>query len=345
VTTSAVIRQNQGYLSTLPLGVILAWHRDFAGGNGFEPALPPGWVPCNGQTLDDPESPFDGLAVPNLNGNTEAKQGGLFLRGASTSGVLQQDQMQSHNHAERTPHQHQIQLGNNTGAGPDVWVQHADPVGGDWGKYTTLPGTPLELGDPANSGTGGAPRHGRETRPANMSVLWIMKVKQVVAASALPAVLAEPRAPHGAIFVGADGHVGIGTSAPTAALHVAGDLNVTGDLIAKNVQDALSALQDAVAKLAAQAGAPVLVENGMQQISNASLSDGKPYRAQIKLTEKFRAAPAVHVALSALQPWSAGALVEATATSISPQGFVLQVAAASGAATVSASVSWLAIGA
>lgn len=70
-TTSADIR---------PIGTIQAWHADAAG----TPALPDGWVECNGQTLSDSRSPFDGETIPDLNGATEAAR--LFLRSNTTSG-------------------------------------------------------------------------------------------------------------------------------------------------------------------------------------------------------------------------------------------------------------------
>ena len=59
-----------------PIGTILPWHK-----NAFPvtPSLPPQWVECNGQTVADPESPFNGQTLPNLND-------GDFLRGNTTSG-------------------------------------------------------------------------------------------------------------------------------------------------------------------------------------------------------------------------------------------------------------------
>ena len=72
MSKSVVIKQNQGFLSTLPIGSIIAWHRDLLGENEYKPELPPGWVRCDGQILDDKESPFNGCQIPNLNGNPDA---------------------------------------------------------------------------------------------------------------------------------------------------------------------------------------------------------------------------------------------------------------------------------
>lgn len=60
----------------LPLGSIIAW-ADYITG---VPALTGGWVQCDGQTLSDADSPYNGQVIPNINGNN------YFLRGNSTSG-------------------------------------------------------------------------------------------------------------------------------------------------------------------------------------------------------------------------------------------------------------------
>jgi len=62
--------------AVVPIGSIIAWHKDKTG----VPALPAGWVECNGQTLSNPDSPLDGQDIPNLNGNNR------FLRGNNSSG-------------------------------------------------------------------------------------------------------------------------------------------------------------------------------------------------------------------------------------------------------------------
>ena len=60
----------------LPIGSISAWAKDIPG----MPALSEGWVECNGQVLDDPQSPLNGQTIPDLNRENR------FLRGNSTSG-------------------------------------------------------------------------------------------------------------------------------------------------------------------------------------------------------------------------------------------------------------------
>jgi len=63
-------------LGVVPIGGIIAWHKTFAN----TPALPAQFVECNGQTLSDAASVYNGQVIPNLNGNNN------FLRGNSTSG-------------------------------------------------------------------------------------------------------------------------------------------------------------------------------------------------------------------------------------------------------------------
>ncbi len=47
--------------------------------------LKEGWVECNGQTITDPDSPYYGATVPDLNGTTTGTK--RFLRGSTTSGA------------------------------------------------------------------------------------------------------------------------------------------------------------------------------------------------------------------------------------------------------------------
>lgn len=61
----------------VPVGAIIAWNKTSAG----TPALPDGWLECNGQTVFDTTSPYYTKTVPNLN------DANLFLRGAPASGA------------------------------------------------------------------------------------------------------------------------------------------------------------------------------------------------------------------------------------------------------------------
>lgn len=136
----------------VPIGSIIAWHKSLTG----TPALPPNWAECNGQTVTDTESPYYDEALPNLNGSS------LFLRGASASGSVQSDAFQGHYQPGTAIRSNVQPLGT---SGTPWTAVRADGVG-------TLIGR-----SPVSDGVNGTPRIASETRPANMSVVWIIKIK------------------------------------------------------------------------------------------------------------------------------------------------------------------------
>ncbi|MEW6516915.1 MAG: hypothetical protein AB1439_08430 [candidate division FCPU426 bacterium] len=126
----------------VPIGSIIAWHKNMPPG---APTLSSQWVECNGQTLSDPESVFDGQIIPDLNNQ------GRFLRGGSSSGVLQADDLKAHNHA----------IALDAGSG-----------GGQYPISNTLTDHTITWNSYIIGTTGGT-----ETRPKNMTIIWIMKIK------------------------------------------------------------------------------------------------------------------------------------------------------------------------
>ncbi len=140
-------------LPEIPVGTILAWHKSLSG----TPALPAGWAECNGQTIDDAESPYSGVVVPNLNGDPSgASSPGLgskerlFLRGGLTSGSGESDLFASHSHGYESE-------SNSTG-----W-------GGTNSGFTQVTETRDWKSTEATVGS--------ETRPKNMGVVWIIRIK------------------------------------------------------------------------------------------------------------------------------------------------------------------------
>lgn len=71
-TQKVVVEAGSGIV---PIGGIVAWDKTLAG----VPQALLLFVECNGQVLDDPDSPLDGQTIPNLNA-------GFFIKGAATSG-------------------------------------------------------------------------------------------------------------------------------------------------------------------------------------------------------------------------------------------------------------------
>lgn len=59
-----------------PIGAVVPWMKTITG----TPSLPAGWHECNGATISDADSPYNGTAVPDINGQN------YFLRGNTTSG-------------------------------------------------------------------------------------------------------------------------------------------------------------------------------------------------------------------------------------------------------------------
>ena len=92
-TAAVAAEVNANFLLMPPIGSIISWLKDFTN----TPALPDGWLECNGQTVDDAESVYDGQDLPDLNGDTGAKR---FLRGSTSSGDT--GGTETHNHGGAT---------------------------------------------------------------------------------------------------------------------------------------------------------------------------------------------------------------------------------------------------
>ncbi|MCP4129740.1 MAG: hypothetical protein GY754_01870 [bacterium] len=167
-----------------PVGSIQAWHKTLD--ESLE--IPAGWVECNGQVVNDTESDYDGLTVPDLNGE------GRFLRGGAVSGELEEDATAVNglgadsggSHAHSITEYYQIPLhgtstynpgsGDEGSSGGTTTTPSGNQSGlaytniGDQGLYYTM--TTNTTGSHSHSLTGDT-----ETRPSNMSVVWIMRIK------------------------------------------------------------------------------------------------------------------------------------------------------------------------
>ncbi|MCP4133661.1 MAG: hypothetical protein GY754_22020 [bacterium] len=137
-----------------PVGTIAAWHKNMTVKSGASsPPIPEGWVECNGLPVDDPESIYHGKATPKLNSpRYSGNSRGLFLRGHTKSGFFEIDIFEEHDH---------------TYSYPSFGTSGVDETGGHQ-VYRNH-----SFNDDEPSGLSG----GDETRPANMSVVWIMRIK------------------------------------------------------------------------------------------------------------------------------------------------------------------------
>lgn len=66
------------------------------------PYLPTGFVECNGQTLSDSSSLFNGKVIPNLNASGGGGAIKRFLRGSTTSGTTADNETHTHDMANHT---------------------------------------------------------------------------------------------------------------------------------------------------------------------------------------------------------------------------------------------------
>jgi len=150
-----------------PLPIFNQYHKSYTNATPISDE----WVECNGQTLADSDSPFNGLVVPNLNGdpaganspNMTTKEQ-CFLKGGLTSGTGQYHQFQNHFHSD----EQSITLDAVAGGSfakyvPDAWNGGATAY--------------LTIGNPVSNGVDTPLRAGADTHPTNMTVVWIMKVK------------------------------------------------------------------------------------------------------------------------------------------------------------------------
>jgi len=124
-----------------PIGSVIAWLKDYTN----TPALPSGWVECDGSAISDGDSVFDGQNAPDLNSTVGGGNKGRFLRGHTASGATEDSQNLAHTHT--------IDQGSSAGAGA-YWNREHSSVGA------------------ATNSDGGT-----EARPYNYSVVWIMRIK------------------------------------------------------------------------------------------------------------------------------------------------------------------------
>lgn len=152
----------------IPIGGIMWWYKNLTG----VPALPSGWVECNGQVLSDPDSLLNGRTMPNING------AGYFLRGSATAGTIQASQNLQHTHIQNS-HNHTQNAHNHAFYTPlysgGVWsIVLNGPAG--WNGYD---GGVIQTATPTNNVTTAVNQNsgGSEARPINISMVAIIRVK------------------------------------------------------------------------------------------------------------------------------------------------------------------------
>ncbi len=131
--------------AVVPVGSIMPWDDSITG----VPALPDRWQLCDGSEITDAASPMFGEFTKDLNGD------GRFLRGSATAGTLQDHAFQLHQHYD----------GTRAVGGAYVLADRGD----SGARNQTTAGYVAD--------GGGTPKTASETRPINMSVKFIVRIK------------------------------------------------------------------------------------------------------------------------------------------------------------------------
>ena len=159
----------------IPVGTITAWTPKITMYSNVNIDLPDGWLPCDGQSIEN--GPWAGRVTPDLNTN------GHFLRGGLKNSVMkfEEDQMQDHEHTDpghshiSPPHSHTYKDNHYDGT---VFVPNGDYYGYGLQDLTRPSDVTTVTINNAESNIGGVTssyRSGDETRPLNMKVIWVMK--------------------------------------------------------------------------------------------------------------------------------------------------------------------------
>ncbi len=138
-----------------PIGAIVAWHKSFAN----TPALPAGWVECDGSVLSDSASVYDGQTIPDLNGD------GAYIKGAATSGTVTGAHTKTIAEANLPSHTHAYES-----IVSAVAPGFKNVRTGALGKF---------IAETKESRTSGATGSGTalNIEPKNYTMVWIMRVK------------------------------------------------------------------------------------------------------------------------------------------------------------------------
>eukprot|EP00697_Spironema_sp_BW2_P009101 gnl/Spiro4/23884_TR11825_c0_g1_i1.p1 gnl/Spiro4/23884_TR11825_c0_g1~~gnl/Spiro4/23884_TR11825_c0_g1_i1.p1 ORF type:complete len:159 (+),score=11.84 gnl/Spiro4/23884_TR11825_c0_g1_i1:169-645(+) len=150
-----------------PIGTILPWYKGFRGNT----VLPDGYVECNGQTLVDGTA---SVVIPDLNNNN-----GRFLRGGTVAGNFQDDEVRSHNHGGATGGSCPRVQSSGGQVAQRVQMHLAPPGPVDTQRLAFAPHCHGVHEDVvAENHTHSIPSFGGdETRPKNMSVVYIIRYK------------------------------------------------------------------------------------------------------------------------------------------------------------------------
>ncbi|MCP4133371.1 MAG: hypothetical protein GY754_20555 [bacterium] len=151
-----------------PVGTIIAWQKNM----NSTPDLPGTWVECNGQTITDADSVYFGMNTQNLNGE------GRFLRGGSTSGIYQEDTTAINGLDIIAGGAHQHRYYDRHSDHDNSTPAHINLNGANLSGLNNYSTERLTYDEDNYNGFHDHDISGDyETRPVNMTVVWIMRIK------------------------------------------------------------------------------------------------------------------------------------------------------------------------
>lgn len=145
----------------VPVGTIQAWDKNLNG----TPELKDGWVECNGQSIDDSDSPYYGQNVPNLNGSGENSR---ILKGANISGTF--GGSTTHNHMWGS---NDTRFGN----GVKFMIKEGNHYDSRYTRSFDSEGNISSLSNYYDMLVGAYYTSKEETLPPYYEIVWIIKVK------------------------------------------------------------------------------------------------------------------------------------------------------------------------
>lgn len=152
-----------------PIGAVIAWLKTLSG----TPALPGGWVECNGQTISDGDSAYNGVTLPNLNSTNR------FLRGSTTSGGTGGTDNQT---ASGTTGSHTLTINEMPSHNHDTLLYKAGTPGST--QYNlNAQATSNNADSYTSDNTGGGAGHTHsfsdsfDNKPLYINVVWIIRIK------------------------------------------------------------------------------------------------------------------------------------------------------------------------